>query len=268
MTPIPGKRFGEITQGKLEYATAGTGQSTVVFFNGGGPATMDSWGKVFPPVASFSRVLAYNRFGDGHSDQVSEPQTGARVVAALRQLLTEAQCGAPYILVGHSMGGLFANLFARLYPQDVNGMVLIDSAHPDQGDMLRNQGGLFGALNRVLFKLYAKSNPAKSSELSVFEVTAAQVKTADAFPTIPLTVLSAGKRFSLFVAKQTLHTIERYQEELAKMSPLGKRIIAQRSGHFIQNSEPGIVVDAIQEMIADGGNSCPHGQSIGNLTFM
>lgn len=249
MTAIPGKRFGEISQGKLEYATAGNGQTTVIFLNGGGPASMDSWGKVYPPVASFCRVMAYNRFGDGHSGQVRLAQTGMRVVDALTQLLAVAQCSAPYILVGHSMGGLYANLFARLYPQQVKGVVLVDSAHPDQGEILRQQGGLFGALNRALFTFYAIANPAKASELTVFEETATQVKTAPAFPNIPLTVLSAGKRFSLFVARDTLRTIERHQQELTRLSPQGKQRIAEQSGHYIQNSEPGLVIGAIHEIV-------------------
>jgi pimeloyl-ACP methyl ester carboxylesterase len=249
LTPIPGKQFAEISLGRLEYATAGNGQATVVFLNGGGPANMDSWGKVYPQVATFSRVFAYNRFGDGHSDQVSEPQTGMRVVEALAQLLAVAQCHAPYILVGHSLGGLYANLFARLYPQQVNGMVLVDAAHADQGELLRNQGGLFGALNRLLFTFYAKANPAKASELSVFDESATQVKTAGTFPNIPLIVLSAGKRFSLFVARETLDTIERQQRELTQLSAQGKQIIAQHSGHYIQSCEPDLVIGAIREQV-------------------
>jgi pimeloyl-ACP methyl ester carboxylesterase len=249
MTPIPGKHFGKVIGGNLEYATAGTGRATVIFLNGGGPANMDSWGKVYPQVAQFTRVLAYNRFGDGNSDQVSELQTGARVVDALRQLLAVTQCSAPFILVGHSMGGLYANLFARLYPEQVVGVVLVDSAHPDQGEMLRSEGGIFGAVNRLLFKFYTKANPAKSSELTVFEETAAQIKAAGPFPNVLLTVLSAGKRFSLFVAKHTLDTIERQQQELAQLSPQGKQIIAQQSGHYIQHSQPDLVIAAIQEII-------------------
>lgn len=249
MIPIPGKRFAEISQGKLEYATTGNGQATVVFLNGGGPANMDSWGKVYPQVGTFTRVLAYNRFGDGNSDQVSEAQTGTRVVAALTQLLSVAQCDAPYILVGHSLGGLYANLYARLYPQHVKGVVLVDAAHPDQGEMLRTQGGLFGALNRLLFVFYAKANPAKASELTVFEDTAEQVKSAGTFPDVPLIVLSAGKRFSLFVAKATLNTIEQYQQALASLSSQGKQLIAHNSGHYIQHSEPALVIDAVREIV-------------------
>jgi pimeloyl-ACP methyl ester carboxylesterase len=66
---------------KLEYATAGEGQPIIVFITGGGPADMNSWSKVYAETSRISTVFAYNRFGDGNSDKVSEPQTGAKVVA-------------------------------------------------------------------------------------------------------------------------------------------------------------------------------------------
>jgi pimeloyl-ACP methyl ester carboxylesterase len=249
MAPIPEKRFAQIEDGRLEYAASGEGRPTVVFINGGGPATMDSWAKVYPDAAKISSVFAYNRFGDGRSDQVSEPQTGEKVVGSLRRLLQKEGQKPPYILVGHSLGGLYANLFARRYPREVAGVVLVDSSHPDQGEMMRSQRGMLGAVNHVFQWLYRKHNPTKASEIDVFDETASQVREAGAFPDVPVIVISAGKRPSLLVGAETLALIERHQNELAQLSPKGRRVVAEQSGHYVQDSEPGIVVDAIRGLV-------------------
>jgi len=249
MIPIPDKKIADVAGRKLEFARAGEGRPPIVFINGGGPANMDSWGKVYPEVKSVSTVFAYNRFGDGHSDQVPEPQTGERVVAALRELLRRSGLNPPYVLVGHSLGGLYANLFARLHPLEVAGVVLVDSSHPDQGEMMRNPGAVWGAVNRVVQKIYTNINPTKFSELAVFDEAALQVANAGPFPDVPLVVLTAGKRFWWLAPEETRQTIENHQRSLAALSARGKQIIAEKSGHFVQNDSPEVVIEAIREVV-------------------
>ena len=204
MPPIADKKLTRVDGRKLEYACAGEGQPLIVFVNGGGPADMDSWGTVYPEAKTISAVFAYNRFGDGNSDQVAEPQTGARVVATLRKLLERSGQNPPYILVGHSLGGLHVNLFARLHPQEVVGVVLVDSSHPDQGELMRNQGLVLNWINGALQKLYAAANPTKFSEFASFDETALQIRSAGPFPDVPLVVITAGKRFSLLASDKAL----------------------------------------------------------------
>jgi pimeloyl-ACP methyl ester carboxylesterase len=249
MIPIPDKKIAEVDGRKLEYAVAGEGRPTIVFINGGGPADMDSWGKVCPEAKGISTVFAYNRFGDGHSDQVAEPQTGVRVVAALRELLRKSGLNPPYVLVGHSLGGLYANLFARLHPLEVAGVVLVDSSHPDQGEMMRNPGAVWSVINGVIQKAYAVINPTKFSEIAVFDETASQVANAGPFPDVPLVVLTAGKRFWWLAPEKTRQTIENHQRSLAAMSAQGKQVIAERSGHFVQNDQPEVVIRAIRDVV-------------------
>ena len=210
---------------------------------------MDSWGKVYPEAKSISAVFAYNRFGDGNSEQVAEPQTGARVVATLRKLLERNGLKPPYVLVGHSLGGLHVNLFARLHPQEVVGVVLVDSSHPDQGELMRNQGLVLNWINGAFQKLYAAANPTKFSEFASFDETASQIRNAERFPDIPLVVVTAGKRFKLLAPDTALKAVENHQRDLVTMSPQGTRIIAQKSGHFIQKDEPEVVIRAICQVM-------------------
>lgn len=249
MIPIANKEITDFDGRKLEHASAGEGQPLIVFISGGGPADMDSWGKVYPEAQSTSKVFAYNRFGDGHSDQVAEAQTGAKVVATLRELLQRLGFTPPYILVGHSLGGLYANLFARLHPREVAGIVLVDSSHPDQGEMMRNPGMIWSVINGAIQKLYATINPTKFSEIAVFDETASQVKNAGPFPDVPLAVITAGKRFTLLASDKMIQTVDDHQRDLAAMSPQGQQIIAERSGHFVQNDQPEVVIRAIREVV-------------------
>src|SRR6266581_1456687 len=148
---------------QMEYAVDGEGRPAIVFISGGGPADMDTWRKVYPEAKAISKVFAYNRLGDGNSDRSPESQTGEKIVAALSELLRKADVNSPYVLVGHSLGGIYANLFARLRPEEVVGVVLVDSSHPDQAELMRS--GFWGWINRAFLKIYAAINPTKASEV-------------------------------------------------------------------------------------------------------
>lgn len=257
MAPIPDRRTTEIEGHKMEYAVAGAGSPTIVFISGGGPAHMDSWSKIYPEAAKISRVVAYNRFGDGESDPAEEAQTGLRVTAALHALLRQTGQPPPYVLVGHSLGGLFANLFARQHPDEVAGVVLVDSSHPDQGEMMHHQGVVWNIVNGALLKIYSLINPTKFSELAAFDETAIQLKNAGAFPDVPLIVITGGKRVTFMVPAETIRTLEDHQRDLATLSPRGRQIVAGNSGHFVQLDEPEVVIDAIREVVAESRRSAP-----------
>ncbi len=105
---------------------------TVVLECGIGGATAASWGWVVRGVEKFAPVVAYDRAGLGWSDPGPMPRDGRRLVAELHTLLHNAGHAPPYILVGHSYGGLLARLYVDAYPDEVAGAVLIDSSHPRQ----------------------------------------------------------------------------------------------------------------------------------------
>jgi len=91
-----------------------------------------SWALVLPEIAKFARVCSYDRAGLGWSDASPDPRSGANIVRELHTLLERAGEKPPYLLVGHSKGGLYARLFAGTYPHEVAGMVLVDSSHEEQ----------------------------------------------------------------------------------------------------------------------------------------
>jgi pimeloyl-ACP methyl ester carboxylesterase len=119
----------DVGQHRLHLDCTGSGSPTVVLEPGGGAMSSDM-GWITPAVARDTRVCVYDRPGRGGSDAVANPQDGAQIATDLHTLLHRANVPGPYVLAGHSFGGLYVMSFARQYPQEVAGMVLVDSTAP------------------------------------------------------------------------------------------------------------------------------------------
>lgn len=252
MKPIP-KRKIQTPSGSMEYAQSGKEGPTVVLLNGGsGP--IEGWHKTFHEIAGETTVVAYNRLGVGSSDKPSTPQHGDAIVTALRQLLKGINRHPPYILVGHSLGGLYANLFARLYPNEVAGVVLLDSSHPQDLKINATQSAFIRGVNRVLGLFDSLSPYRKWNEVNFVEETVKQIGAAGPFPDVPLYVVSGGKKPPM-MPDHAIEIRRNNQLDFLRLSKQSKHMIASRSGHFPQFTEPGVVIQAIAECVHAAKNS-------------
>jgi pimeloyl-ACP methyl ester carboxylesterase len=120
-TPTPG--------GTDSYTLAGHGAPVVVFQAGLGD-DRQTWNDILPTLAAHYTVFAYDRPGVGKNPAVAGPRDPCTIAAELRGALQSAGLAPPYVLVGHSLGGLYQHAYASLYPQEVAGFVLIDPTHP------------------------------------------------------------------------------------------------------------------------------------------
>jgi pimeloyl-ACP methyl ester carboxylesterase len=128
--PPPG-RLVDVGGHRLHVLDSGKGHPTVVF-EAGLPGSVLSWHQVQQELGRVVRVVSYDRAGLGWSDPGPEPRTAGRIVEELRLLLDRAGVPGPYILVGHSFGGLTTRLFAARYPDEVAGLVLVDPVGPGE----------------------------------------------------------------------------------------------------------------------------------------
>jgi pimeloyl-ACP methyl ester carboxylesterase len=121
------------THRQLNIYCTGNGRPAVIFDSGLGDGTR-VWGLIQPRIAAHARACSYDRAGLGFSDPPIRPSTAANAVEDLHELLRAAHVVPPYILVGHSLGGMHVKLYAETYPAEVAGLVFVDPSHEDLGE--------------------------------------------------------------------------------------------------------------------------------------
>lgn len=115
---------------KMHIHCIGQGSPTIILVAGNSDFSV-TWAYVQPQVAQYTRVCSYDRAGLGWSEPSPHPRTANTMVEELHTLLVNANVQGPYVLVGHSLGGLLVRVYAHNYPDEVVGMVLVDSAHEE-----------------------------------------------------------------------------------------------------------------------------------------
>jgi pimeloyl-ACP methyl ester carboxylesterase len=248
---LPRKQRLQVRARTIEYVLSGRAAPALLLFSGAG-VTLEGWGRLYPALDRIGRVLAWNRPGVGRSSGPHEPQSGAVVVEAARSLAASVGLAPPYVLVGHSLGGLHAQLFARRHSEEVAGVVLVESLHVDDRGLVKgHEGRLASVLGRMLSLSPAQVRTNLRDELAGLDATAAQVQAAGPFPSVPLAVVTGGTEPPQWlVPRPALRSKRVHQKELVKLSPLGLHVVARRSGHFPQWSQPQLVLDAIRSVVA------------------
>lgn len=129
--PPPGRMI-DVGGYRLHLDCQGSGPPTVILEGGLGVEASLSWRHVRRAASEFARVCVYDRAGNGWSEASPRPRTAQVMVDELRSLLAAADISGPFVLVAHSYGGLVSRLYAATHPEEVAGIVLLDSAHEDQ----------------------------------------------------------------------------------------------------------------------------------------
>ncbi|MGO4343489.1 alpha/beta fold hydrolase [Pedococcus sp. 2YAF34] len=146
--PAPG-RLVDVGGYRLHLHCTGTGAPTVVLLNGLGE-TSPQWARIRPQVATTTRVCAYDRAGQGWSDDSPNPADATTAATDLHKLLAAAGETGPFVLAGHSSGGVHALTYTHLYPSQVAGVVLLDSASPRQVEVVTSFDGEYQVMRRAL----------------------------------------------------------------------------------------------------------------------
>lgn len=275
-TPVPGQGnvAGLLNIGagrRLWLECRGVGNPTVVLEAGAGndAAIWDTVAlpmgstktAVLPGVAAFTRVCAYDRPGTvldpadpahrSRSDPAPMPRTASEMVADLHALLRAAGVPGPYVMAGHSFGGLVVRLYASTYPDEVAGLVLVDAAQEDY------YAGVQALLTPAQWAAYAKPTADLSPGVERIDTEASAAQMRKAAATSPLrpmllVVLTHGRPWDWppgypVAALEGLWT--RLQDRLAALVPNARLVVARDSGHYIQLDQPDLVIDAIRQVV-------------------
>ncbi|MEJ2864935.1 alpha/beta fold hydrolase [Actinomycetospora flava] len=275
-SPPPGDVAGlfAVDGRELYLECHGSGSPTVVLQSGFGNAA-DIWsvGAERPPsvmagVAGFTRVCAYDRPGatrvstddgqisetplPGRSQQAPMPRTAADVVAELHALLAAAGVPGPYVLVGHSLGGPFTQLYSRTFPADVAGIVLVDPTPPALRDLIAPaQWDAFAA------GVLHPPEPIPGYAMEAYDLTASmdQLRNAPAPPQVPATVLMAQDVDQVppgDPSAEAVAAIGRVRPEaftrLAADIPGAALVTVPDTSHYIQIQRPDAVIEAVRSV--------------------
>lgn len=220
----------------------GHGAPTVVFENGLG-GRLQWWAEVLPAIAQETTVFAYNRAGTGTSTEASTPRDGETIINELRRNLRDKDIAPPYVLVGHSLGGLYVQLYARRYPQEVAGLVLVDSTHPEQ---LKGAGAKDNWPTWIKLMSNVLLSDAASKELKALPATGAAMLALPPLTGKPVVVLSAQKPMS--ETSELARDANAKRSDIARLHPGAKQVWVD-SGHVIPLERPDAVIAAIHEVL-------------------
>jgi pimeloyl-ACP methyl ester carboxylesterase len=240
LVPIGGGR-------SLYMECVGAGSPTVVLEAGFGADTF-SWRDVQPLIGRRTRTCAYDRAGTGSSDAPPGVRDARDEIADLRRLLARARVEPPYVLVGHSYGGVLARVFAHLYPSETAGLVLIDTLGRDG--------------RRRLLAIWPRSQAPKirrglattvmeGVDLAVGEAIASKVTSLGG---MPLAVITAGRQDNFPRTPARLYRAlkrlwDGMQDELAARSENSVHVVALASNHDILSGQPSVIVQAVQAVV-------------------
>ncbi len=245
-----GTRIEEIHNRKIELEQiASAAPAATIVFENGLRQTMDSWGAVIEAVKSNNTIFTYNRPGYGHSDEAQTPRDGRTIVEDLRNTLRHQGLKPPYVLVGHSLGGLYVQLFARAYPQEVRGMVLVDAVYP--GVIKKPEDfPLYTRAARQLF--FSKTVNREIDEIHNTGLAVAALPWANTIPVVrlinvPKSAGAIGVDFGVVSTEPNLHAM------VEALYPNAKTIVVD-SDHQIQKENPEVVVDAIRTVLSQQGS--------------
>lgn len=276
--PPPG-RLADVGGRFLHLLDTGTGSPAVVIVPAVGGNVLD-WLAFHRELARDMRVCVYDRAGFGWSDPPRGRRTFDDMADELQQGLAGAGIGPPYLLVGHSIGGIIVRRFTARYRRDVAGMVLIDSSHEDQARRRRADGFWRGSPRVLWYVLRQRARvlglrrlavQAGTSELNAeiardippeFAAAARAINLTarhrravvhelmlmtrshgrpPGLGGLPMTVLTAAGRDPIWMQMQA---------ELAALSTASMHIVAAHGGHYLQRDEPDLVASAIRDLMA------------------
>jgi pimeloyl-ACP methyl ester carboxylesterase len=235
----------------LHIRCIGEGTPVVVFEAGAGDDS-STWSKVQPEVGRTTRACAYDRAGTGSSPAAPRPHTSREMAEELHTLLERAGVLRPYVLVAHSLGGLNIRLYTSAHPDDVVGMVLVDTSTENQ------QARVFDRLPPEV--LQGVRTAMHNREGLTFDLLVGAMADLRNVPRSlgdrPLVVLTHGyghEGAPPGIPAEAVATIARgwseIQAELPRLSSNSVQVVAENSYHYIQKDTPALVVAAVREVV-------------------
>lgn len=236
---------------QVSYSVAGRGSPVVVLESGLGDGK-STWSTIVSMLADRTAVFSYDRPGYSpgfgfkrfRSDKDGR-RTGQEVATHLRELLNAAGVEPPYLLVGHSIGGPYVLAFAKLYPEDTAGIVLVDGRPPDFTAACESADA---GMCKPPGMLVAMMPPHQKLEIKGIDETESFTPRPQDLGEIPITVIAATE--PQLTSSRTLQDLWlQHQKAFAGGSKAGRYVEATGSSHYVHKKQPGLVADEIRRIL-------------------
>jgi pimeloyl-ACP methyl ester carboxylesterase len=233
---------------QVEAKIDGAGSPAVIFesgFTGG----LFLWGPVQSQIAKETQTLAYERAGLGRSEPGPEPRSAEQIARELHALLAAKAIAPPYILVGHSAGGLYVRVFAHMYPKEIGGLVLVDPATEEDYERMQHDKSV-----EDLQKMGMPSGAV--AQWRALPETIDQARHAWPLPVVPVVVLTSGKplgAWPLATAEDMQRWLEAHNKLVARI-PGTKHIVIPNADHLSILKESAVVEQILRMVDAARAN--------------
>jgi len=235
------------TEARMAYTKVGSGAPTVVLESGLGDG-QETWADLSRRLRDRYTVVTYDRPGYGHSSRTTGPRDPCTIAADLHQMLQAADIRPPYLLVGHSLGGLYQYAFAKLYPEDVAGAVLLDPTHPRHWESMQRDAPSAARLMRIMRA--TTFGPVVRAEFDQLSVCNARLDDARALE-VPASLL-VSTRFQRVEGPEFQRMLGVLRQDWLRLS--GAAVLQSiASGHYIHRDAPGAVIEAIDSIATRHG---------------
>jgi len=241
---LPNAQKTSTQYGEYVYQLSGKGKPTIILETGMGD-DMTAWQSTIERFEEHSQVFAYNRAGFSGSTSKNEQRDGQTIVIELRELLRELHLSPPYILVGHSLGGLYMKLFANTFSDEVAAVVFIDATHHEMREICKTADGEY-CVNEIPWWAKIILPDAVANEYKQLDHSLELSSNVKSFPTVPVVVLSAGKIPNGVedTDKEWLDS-QQWQKYFTTLSPVSKHITCRSCGHHVHQNKPELVTEAL-----------------------
>ena len=242
---------------QIHIKETGKGKPAVIIEAGLGSG-YDVYNALQTAISPLTKVVSYDRPGLGESGKSPNPRTLPNYVNELRLLLQKENINAPYILVGHSLGGLIMRYYAYKYPNEVAGIVLIDCIPEGWLNYLMSTHSKeeIDKLNRVIDPELNHSEGVVKEEWQEFKNNCELIKGIQLLKHIPIRVITAIQygedQKALGYHPEDMQIWAQMQANFMSTSTNAKQIITDKSGHSVQLTEPELIIDAIKELVEIG----------------
>lgn len=242
--------FVKVGEFELQYEIAGSGEH-VVLLEAGGSAGLDDWDSVFTQIAAHVKVIRYSRVGNGNSTAIKRHFTSMDYADHLSEFLLALDVSEPIVLVAHSYGGSVARDFAAKYPHQLDALLMLDPSSEHDVDILRAINLEQGNKEIAQIKLSDMANGMSNQYLDFWSKRPlpdySQIKD------IPVTVIASVRKVAepsnLFFTNKGRMMWGKMWQNWAAEFPKGRSVLTEKSGHFIQNDEPILVLRELKRLI-------------------